>query len=294
MAGDKENEALKKLDNLSAQELIRLAKASVINAIKAGKAGMAKELEHLLQLEKPQVKSNSNTTQTTTFPPLAPQEGNEEIGIPESLKIRRSYTMTPAAREQRRKAGKKRAEKCPNPNWKHGRYAESFITSLKPCKTTCTKYPCSLINEGATEPGETCLDVSSIIQTARAIYKAMEHKDYNDFNGIANLTISKSMHVLKTLLEDIVRDGPTIKREKHNSEGKVIGHDIIHHPALNVLPKMIADLGMTPQEFMLTPRALTKQHSEEEGVKTIADLMARVGSVVRNKSEDKNRKEPTP
>ena len=86
------------------------------------------------------------------------------------------------------------------------------------------------------------------------------------------------------LLEAIIRDGPIIMREKHDKDGKVFGHEYVSHPALIELPKMIANLGMTPQEFMATPRQISKQGTEEDGVKTIADLMSHVGEIIRKKS----------
>lgn len=213
-------------------------------------------------------------------------EETEAIGIPEELRIKRRYTLSPEAIEARRKGGKARAKKCPAPNWKHGKYATSFVTSIRPCKTTCEKYPCQIIDDGTTEPGEPCLDVAEIVQTAKALYDAIEHKKFDDFNGIANLNIARSLYILKMLQEDIVRDGPTVKRKKYDKDGNYLYTEYVHHPALNVLPKLIADLGMTPQEFMLTPRAIAKQDVEEEGVKSFAGVMAKLGTAIRKQQED--------
>lgn len=288
-----DNLKTKTLDNLTTQELIRLAKASAINAIKSGKSGMVRELENLLTLEE-EYRQVSNLSLHPSgggkgagkYGIQNPQSKIEEIGIPENLRIRRHYTMTPVALEVRRKGGRARAAKFPAPNWKHGKYAQSFIVkAIRPCKSTCKDYPCKLIDEGSTKPGEPCLDKSAVIQMYSALNDAIKHKKYDDFNEIASLTIAQSMHTLHMLLEDVIRDGPTLKREKYGADGAVIGHDYVTHPALLALPKMIADLGMTPQEFMATPRQIAKQDTEEEGVKTIADLMSRVGETLRKKSE---------
>ena len=274
------------LDNLTAPELIRLAKASAINAIKAGKSGMARELENLLALEARLLSPSGGGKGEEKSKIPNPQSEIEDVGIPQNLRIRRHYTMTPAALEVRRKGGKARAAKFPAPNWKHGKYAQSFIVkAIRPCKSTCKDYPCKLIDDGSTKPGEPCLDKSAVIQMYSALNDAIKNKKYDDFNDIAALTIAQSLHTLHMLLEDVIRDGPTLKREKHNSEGKVIGYDYVTHPALLALPKMIADLGMTPQEFMATPRQIAKQGSEEEGIKTISDLLSSVGETIRKKSE---------
>lgn len=216
-----------------------------------------------------------------------PEETNhtdEKIGIPENLRLKRRYTLSEKAIEARRKGGIARAKKCPTPNWKHGKYATSFATSMRPCKTSCNKYPCAIIKEGAVEPGEPCLDVAEIVQTAKAIYDAIENKKFDDFNGIANLNIARSLHILKMLQEDVVRDGPTINRKRYDKDGNLISTEYVHHPALNVLPKLIADLAMTPQDFMLTPRAIAKQEDDVEGVKSFAGIMAKLGTAINKQS----------
>ena len=268
------------IDNLTAPELIRLAKASAINAIKAGKSGMARELENLLALEARLLSPSGGGKGEDS--PLGRGIGvgdSDDVGIPQNLRIRRHYTMTPAALEVRRKGGKARAAKFPAPNWKHGKYAQSFIVkAIRPCKSTCRDYPCKLIDDGSTKPGEPCLDKSAVIQMYSALNDAIKHKKYDDFNEIASLTIAQSMHTLHMLLEDVIRDGPTLKREKYNSEGGVIGYDYVTHPALLALPKMIADLGMTPQEFMATPRAIAKQGTEEEGAESLAQFLSKIAT----------------
>jgi len=198
--------------------------------------------------------------------------------------------MSEAALEVRRKGGRAVRKNALNPCWKHGRYAKSFITgAIRPCKSTCARYPCDLITEGGTKPGGPCLDKAAVIDTYSAIINAIRHKKMDDYQEIASLSIAQSIQTLNMLLEDIIRDGTTIKREKYDSQGKVIAAEYVHHPALNALPKMIADLGMTPGEMMITPRAISKQVTEDEGVKTIADLMAKVGEKLK-KTQDINHK----
>jgi len=41
--------------------------------------------------------------------------------------------------------------------FRHGMYARSFIAKMRPCKSTCARFPCELVEEGQTEPGEDCL-----------------------------------------------------------------------------------------------------------------------------------------
>ena len=273
------------LDNLTAPELIRLAKASAINAIKAGKSGMARELENLLALETRLNTQPQNTVGTRcSVSSSSNTQPDDDVGIPWRYRVKRHYTMTQAALEVRRKGGKARAAKFPAPNWKHGKYAQSFIVkAIRPCKSTCNDYPCKLIDDGSTKPGEPCLDKSAVISMYSALNDAIKNKKYDEFNEIASLTIAQSIHTLHMLLEDVIRDGTTLTREKHNSEGEVIGHDFVTHPALLALPKMIADLGMTPQEFMATPRAIAKQGSEEEGAESLAQFLSKIATNMQSK-----------
>ena len=215
------------------------------------------------------------------------QKAEEEIGIPSRLRIPRNYTMTQAAREARSKGGKARAKKCPAPNWKHGMYARSSVTTMKPCKTTCEKYPCELIEENKVEPGEACLDMVFVVQTYEAIIKAVKKKEYDDFNEIAAFNISQSIEVLRMCQEDIMREGTMVKSEKYDAFGRVIGYEIKPHPSLFAVIKLADKLGMTPQEAMITPRQIAKQGNEEEGVKSIGDLMGMVGALTKQRSENK-------
>lgn len=291
---DKKTKTQKKIDAVSTHELIRLAKVNASNAIKAGKPGMAEELERLLALEKslaekdnpPHSPSQEEKSGKPTPCPTTKGDHEDEVGIPSHLRIKRKYTLTEAAIEQRRKAGIASRKNPLNPNWKHGRFAKSFIAgAIRPCKSTCAQYPCDLITEGGTKPGGPCLDKAAVIETYSAIIKAIQHKKFDDYQEIASLSIAQSIQTLNMLLEDIIRDGTTIKREKFDGRGNLIGTEYVHHPALNALPKMIADLGMTPGEMMITPKAISKQITEDEGVKTIADLMSKVGETLKRKDE---------
>lgn len=278
----------KKTDNISTTELICLVKRRIANAIKDGKPGMVKEMEQLLALEKSLASSQEGNQKSGKPPPCPPTEGDSEnaVGIPERLRTKRKYTMTEAALEVRRKGGRASRKNPLNPCWKHGKHAKSFITgAIRPCKSTCAQYPCELITEGDTKPGGPCLDKAAVISTYAAIINAIKNKKFDDYNEIASLSIAQSIQTLNMLLEDIIRDGTTIKREKFDSQGNVIGVEYVHHPALNALPKMISDLGMTPGEMMITPKAISKQITEDEGVKTIADLMSKVGETLKRKEE---------
>lgn len=215
---------------------------------------------------------------------IPPDDNNDDpTGIPEDLRVprRRKYTLSEAALEQRRQAAQQ-----PKPgmlgvrnNWKHGLYARDFANRLKPCKSSCPNYPCSMVKEGLTAPGGDCLDKAELMQFFRAVHTAITTKNTDDFNGYSALLIANSMKILQDMQEAILQDGTVLKREKRTKEGLQI--EYVMHPALQALPKLIADLGMHPHEFMITPKAIAKQDTEEEGLKTLADLMSGVARKIK-------------
>ena len=202
-----------------------------------------------------------------------------EVGIPEKMRVRRDYTMSAAALEQRRQAASQ-----PKPGmaglrnaWKHGKYASSFLTRLKPCKTTCPQYPCELVADNVTEPGKDCLDKLELLNVIRAVHSALKDpKDgLADFQEIAAVNIANSIRILEMLQEDIMRDGTVIKSSKMTKFGTEIEYKL--HPALLALPKMIQDLNLTPEQFLITPKAQAKVEGEKEAAKTIGEMLGAAG-----------------
>lgn len=207
--------------------------------------------------------AGKNTDDETDLP--------KEVGIPAKLRIRR-YTLSEAAIEQRRTAAS-RERSSNNNGFKHGRYARNFLHKIKPCRSTCPSYPCELVEEGSTAPGDECLDKAEILSFYKAVREAIVEKKFDRVNDLSALQIANSMKVLDMLHEDIMRDGTIVKREKYDKQGNLI-IEWVSHPSLLVLPKLIADLGLNLPEFLATPRAKEKQKTDEDGVKTLGEMMA--------------------
>ncbi len=83
-----------------------------------------------------------------------------------------------------------------------------------------------------------------------------------------------------------MRDGTIVKRDKWDKDGGLIGYEIVAHPSLLALPKLMADLGITPSEMMITPKALLKDQNEKESIKSAADIMSRLGRACRPDDKD--------
>jgi hypothetical protein len=199
-----------------------------------------------------------------------------EIGIPEDLRVKRRYTMTPEALAQRKAAGNSPAKaegmKGNRNGWRHGSYVTNFINKLKPCKSTCPQYPCSLVEGEGIEPGDDCLDKVEVVQFFRAVNDAIKNKKFDDFNELAALQISNTLKVVDMLIEDIISHGTVVKREKRSAQGDLV-IEYVTHPSLLALPKLIADLGLNPAEFLITPRAISRVEDEDKAGKTIGDAM---------------------
>lgn len=220
---------------------------------------------------------------------LAPDSGTEkdDIGIPLKMRVKRRYTMSPEALAQRRAAASSPAKAAGmegnRNNWKHGHYAQNFINQLKPCKSTCPQYPCSLVEGGEVEPGDDCLDKVDIITFFRSIHDAIGKKDIDSFNELASLQIANTMKVIDMLQADIIRDGSVVLRERFDKDGHITVREYVPHPSLLALPKLIADLGLNPAEFLITPRAKKRADSDEEMGNTLAEMMSRAGRTLKNK-----------
>jgi hypothetical protein len=141
------------------------------------------------------------------------------------------------------------------------------------------------VQDNTTQPGGECLDKAAVIQFYSAICEAVKNKKYDDFNEVAALTIANQINVLHTLMEDIQRDGTILKKEKHDKDGVYLGYEVVPHPSLLSLIKLSDSLGITANEMMVTPKALSKQEDEDEGLKTIADLMSSIGKGMKKEEK---------
>jgi hypothetical protein len=217
----------------------------------------------------------------------------QEVGIPIELRIKRHYTLSPDAMEQRRKAaqqpkpGNVEAQKGNKNAWKHGQFAEGYVTKfMKPCRKTCPDFPCEIVVEGGTKPGEECLDVAEVVKGYRAIKDAIDKKEFTAFHDLNQLTLAKVYQTINMLLDDIVRDGTMAKKKKYDKHGAEIGFEVVPHPSLYALPKLLADLGLTPAEFLITPQSIAKSKTEKKKARTLADIFTSFGMTVPEDEED--------
>lgn len=279
----------KKLDDLDKQlnsdRLRKLLKAKILQKINTGEVEL---LPYLDRLEIAEMKLGE-------IPGKDKPEG-DDYGIPENLRIkRRPYTMTPEAIDQRRKAANspKHAEamKGNNNAWKHGQYAETFLKQVfSPCLSTCEDYPCSLVSDGKTAPGDFCLDKIELAESLRAMSKAIQNGDLSEFKELAAVRLGGLDAVLKMLIEDVTNENTVVKSELFGKDGQHLGYKIVPHPSLNYIAELAKTLGYSFEQFLATPLILKKTESEAKAAESLATMMGRAAEKVRKAQEGKKKK----
>ncbi len=200
----------------------------------------------------------------------------------ERLRVKkRPYTLSPNALAQRRAAAEKstgpvtpegKASSSKNA-WKHGLHARTRILNLgKPCKSTCPQYPCTLVDDGATQPGQQCLDKEYMLSCVEAVSRAVSSGDLSGLKDVVSLQLGQSLQVIDELQASILEYGVYMKDEKMNKAGVVIGYALKPNPSLLPLSNLLKAVGVTLPDFMITPAALEKKKDDENTRKTIADF----------------------
>ena len=246
----------------------------------------------------------------------------------ESEKPKRPYTMSDAALEQRRanqpKATEASLELSTGPNtpegkaavsrngWVHGRFSAihraqfglgaTSVAKLfgKPCLTTCpfhpdnperTEAPCSLVLDGLTHAGGSCLDKTVYVHALDALMGAMQNGDMEGMNGILATEMASTLQMLHGIREEISAAGLMITIPVVNKDGevKIDPHtdrpyiaDVKANPILAHMIKLTESLGINFAELMATPRARQKLADEDaaaDGLQTaIGRIFARAGA----------------
>lgn len=269
------------------QEKLKITRNQIVDLfrkVENGETGKVDDLNKLLKLER--------SLLGALEPEEAPAEEDGADPVLDRLRVKkRKYTMSPAALEARRanaqlstgpKTPEGKAASSRN-GWRHGMYAESRILGLgKPCKSTCPKFPCSLVEEGAVEPGGDCSDKEHLVKACQAIEKALKTGALDDLKDITTLHMAETLQVIGDLQGAILEFGPYMKGEKMDKEGNVIGYELKPNPALLPLSNLIKAFGLTMPEFMITPAAVERKKTGEQAAETLADIFRNAGTALQN------------
>jgi hypothetical protein len=260
------------LNKLSTKEINKRYKLNVLRLVQEGKVGLTSDIEYLKRQERQQAALEES-------PKGVDKDGYAEIPI--RNRIKRHYTVTQDALDQRRKAAKSGkpavAHKLRgNKNaWKHGKHVADFIQSrLRPCLSTCKDYPCSLVVTNKTKAGQICLDKQEVIGLYYDLKKASEEK--KGIGEIAHLMLAEALTLCKRLMEDVLHDGNTLAEDRRDKDGILIGQTFVPHPNYGVLTKFMPGLGITLDNFMLTPASVEKAKLKDKENETMAAFTSRL------------------
>lgn len=178
-------------------------------------------------------------------------------------------------------------------NWKHGLY--SAITRApewqrlglsmigRPCKSTCSQYPCSLVDEGVTQPGMDCMDKQIYVEAFDSIMATMNSGDPQYAHAMLASQVAQALEVLSQLRKEISENGVVIINPYTTKDGKLIkdGDRIVgkavSNPALPHFAKLLDVLGVSLPELMVTPRAILSAKDDDDDSDSLDDLMSSLG-----------------
>lgn len=211
-------------------------------------------------------------------------------------RTKRPYTMSDKALAQRRANLPAAAEAATGPrteegkaassrnNWKHGRYSAinraqfglgaNSVAKLfgRPCLTTCpyhpdnperTEMPCSLVLDGLTHAGGSCLDKTVYVHALDALMQAMTDGEMDSMHGLMASQMAANMQVLQQIRSEIAERGVMVAvpmttkagEPIYDKAGELMLADWKANPILAHLIKFSESLGLNFAEMMATPKA---------------------------------------
>lgn len=176
--------------------------------------------------------------------------------------------------------------------WVHGRYSAinrahfglgaTHIAKLfgKPCVTTCpfhpdnpdrTESPCSLVLDGLTHTGGSCLDKTVYVNALDSLMSAMGNGDMDGMHGLLATELASNMQMLQNIRETIAEHGvmiPVYATGKDGEpimiDGKPMVLDMKANPVLSHLIKFSESLQINFAEVLATPRARQKLKDDDD------------------------------
>lgn len=230
---------------------------------------------------------------------------------------KRPYTMSEAAMAQRHANLPAAAAASTGPTtsegkaassrnaWVHGRYSAinraqfaSGATSIakmfgKPCVTTCpfhpdnpdrTEAPCSLVLDGLTRAGGSCLDKTVYVHALDSLMSAFTDGNMDGMHGLLATEMAGNFQLLRQIREEIAERGllieiPMVTKEGvvvRDADGKPIVAELRTNPILAHLIKLNESLGINLAELMATPRAREKLKDDDEAAGGLQSLLGAI------------------
>ena len=188
--------------------------------------------------------------------------------------------------------------------WKHGMRShiaqQSFRTGAdsvaqmfgKPCLRTCPihpdnpnaepgRAPCTLVLEGMTNVGGSCLDKTVYVTAFGALMEAMENGQMEGMQGVMAAEASAMLQILNQLRSEIATMGlifrvPVVLKDGivlRDKDGEIVYGDAKVNPALSQLTFLMDKLGISLPEMLATPQARSRAKTGEQAADTFSSLM---------------------
>lgn len=187
--------------------------------------------------------------------------------------------------------------------WKHGQYSlinrqrfglgAASISKLfgKPCLTTCpfhpdnperTEAPCSLVLDGMTHAGASCLDKTVYVNALDSLLGAMREGDMDGMHGLLAVELASNLQIVDQIRRAISDHGIMTAVHAVSKDGKVItdpqtGKPLVLelklNPALQALERFTATHGVNFGELMATPKARQRIDDEEDAAGTFQTVV---------------------
>lgn len=190
--------------------------------------------------------------------------------------------------------------------WKHGRYSAANqqrfglgATSLsklfgKPCLTTCPFHPenperreapCSLVVDGLTRAGGSCLDKTVYVTALDALMGALADGDMEGMHGVLANEIASNLHILDQVRQAIAEFGVMTPVYEAGKDGELIANpktgepmvfEVKPNPMLAVLIQMTDKLGINFAELLATPRSRKQADADEQQADAMQTFMGQL------------------
>lgn len=190
--------------------------------------------------------------------------------------------------------------------WKHGRFSainrQSFglgaasMAKLfgKPCVTTCPYHPdnperveapCSLVMDGLTHAGSSCLDKTVYVNALQSLMQAMTDGDMDGMHGVLATEMASSLQMLNHFRSEISERGvlveiPATSKDGvlvlHPETGAIIPGDYKLNPIIPHMIRFTETLGINFAELMATPKAREKMRENEDEAGLLQGLIGAI------------------
>ena len=161
----------------------------------------------------------------------------------------------------------------------------------KPCLTTCpfhpdnperTEAPCSLVLDGMTHAGGSCLDKTVYVNALDSLLGAMRDGEMDGMHGLLAVELASNLQIVDQIRRAISDHGIMTAVHAVSKDGKVVldpasGKPLVLelklNPALQALERFTATHGVNFGELMATPKARQRLEDEEDAASTFQGVV---------------------